>query len=128
MGLNIEHEKEFCYVLYHFVPRIEKLANDVLFDSEVDPNYSAVVLCSMICSYLFLRKEIEPDYDIHSYQEYLKQVGFTSKEIRKIEKKRLKESEYYVGPQYIPGVGWKNNYKGPQFIPGEAFRSDFESS
>ncbi len=97
--MNIDTEK-LQYVLRVMYPSIEEFVDQVLDDSEIDPEYSAVTAANVIKCYIQIETDLgcAPPWD--SVEGFFRFNGYTDEEYQRFEEKRQKESQYYIGVQY----------------------------
>lgn len=97
--MAIDFEK-MNYLLNIMYPTIEEFVDQVLNDSETDPEYSAVTAANVIKCYIQIMTDLgdAPPYD--SVEGFFSINGYTDEEYQRFEKSREKESKYYIGVQY----------------------------
>lgn len=77
---------------------LERNIWDVIYDSEEDPEYSAVTTTNMIKCYIDVLKCLGEDVPYSTVKEYIRyKDGYTEEEYNIFEEKRKKEAEYYIG-------------------------------
>jgi hypothetical protein len=94
------NKEKMLYILKHINTYIDGLINEILADSEVDPHYSAVTATNLIKCYIDLMTQLGETLPYHDVESYFKFNAFEKKEYTAFEKRRKKESEYYVGKQF----------------------------
>lgn len=97
MAINIEKLK---YLLSFMEEYICDSIDEVLNDSQQDPQFSAVAVSNMIHCYLDIVCEIGGKLPYDTVDEFLKFNGYTEEECSAFELSRQHESEYYRGVQY----------------------------
>ena len=91
-------EKSLGYLLWHMDFEIDRYIWRVIYDSEEDPEYSAVTTTNMIKCYIDVLKCLGEDVPYSTVKEYIRyKDNYTEEEYNIFEKKRKKESEYYIG-------------------------------
>ena len=97
MVINDATKERLLYLLDHLDTFIEEEVYQVLSDSTEDPHHSAVTLCNLITSYLFVMKSLSNELASQNITEYLLEKCFTAEEIKLIQDKKAIESMYYIG-------------------------------
>lgn len=87
-------------ILHIFDFTIDELIDNVLYDSETDPHYSAVTARNCIIWYIQVMKDMGVPLPYSDCEGYFKHAWYSKKQYRLFEKKRIKESAYYQGKQY----------------------------
>ena len=85
------------YLMDYFEHILENDLCEVLYDSEIDPEFSAVTFVNHLICYIDLLKFYNEEikfYDLKSFFEY---CNYTDEEYKKFENLYSKEKEYYVG-------------------------------
>lgn len=100
--MEIDNVKnELRYVLGHLCYYIELFLDDVMEDSESDPQYSAVTAFNLIICYIRIQKALDPMYPIQTVKEFVLGTQYYSeRDYEQFEQKRNSESTYYLGEQY----------------------------
>ena len=99
VNINV-HVDTLKYILHCFLFDITKLIDLVLDDSEEDPQYSAVTANNEIKCYIQIMQDIGAEIDYKDVKGFFKDASYTEEEYQLFEKKRAKESEYYIGYQF----------------------------
>ena len=94
------HNKEMTYLLHYTLGSIVELLDEVLEDSEDDPQYSAVTLCNLIYCYNMTISVLEGDDAPKSICDFFLEHNYTREDYEIVEKKRITESSYYRGIQF----------------------------
>jgi len=97
----MNYSRELLYLKEHIHYYISDLLDNVITDSEDDPDYSAVTLCNLIFCY---QKVFEPKKDSDSCElikEYILETNHTIDDFETIVSKFKIESEYYIGDQLV---------------------------
>ena len=97
---DFSFKDEMLYLMRFISNDIEVLTNNVIDDSETDPEYSAVTAENMIICYIETMRGIGiklPYYDVKSY---FKACYFSDSDYEVFEKKREIEAQYYIGKQW----------------------------
>lgn len=87
------------YILEFLDYSITQFVDEVIADSETEPEFSAVTLSNIIISYNSLLKIVKFD-SFQSLYEFFLTHGYSENDFRKFKQKREKESVYYNGKQY----------------------------
>ena len=75
--------------------------DDVMNDSEEDPEYSAVTLNNLIICYIRCQKALDASFPIYTVRDYFLSTAFyTEADYISFEEKRKKERAYYIGEQF----------------------------
>ena len=91
-------EKSLGYLLWHMGFEIDRYIWRVIYDSEEDPEYSAVTTTNMIKCYIDVLKCLGEDVPYSTVKEYIRyKDNYTEEEYNIFEAKRKKEAEYYIG-------------------------------
>ena len=93
-------KEKLLYLLNYMEYPIDLLVDNVINDSEEDPEYSAVTATNLIKSYIQVTKELEVFKPYKSVKEYILNDGYTFEEYELYEKKRKNESANYIGIQF----------------------------
>lgn len=101
--MEIENNLEALeYILEHADYYIDQLIDNVMEDSEIDPEYSAVTANNLIICFLRLQKMLDDSFPINTVKEYILFTPYhTMRDYEKFERKRKKESAYYIGKQFL---------------------------
>ena len=97
MGIDKEKIEYFLYMMY---PVMELQVEQVLNDSEADPDYSAIAAANTIKCYIQIMTDLGNPLKFDSVEGFFKVNGFTNEEYRVFEDKRKKEAKYYRDVQY----------------------------
>lgn len=97
MDFNVD--EKLNYILEFVDDSITEFIDEVLEDSESDPEFSAVTLSNTIICYINLLK-INKCNPFHSLYEFFLSHGYSEDEFKIFKQKREKESSYYNGKQY----------------------------
>ena len=97
--MDIDREK-LKYLLHIQIYDIELLVENVLGDSEQDPQFSAVTATNLIKCYIQVMNELGEALPYSNVEEFFEFNAYTQEEYLTFEEKRKKESEYYRGIQY----------------------------
>lgn len=97
MVIDNETKERLLYLLDHLDSFIEDEVYQVISDSTDDPHHSAVTLCNLISSYLFVMKSLSNEQVLPNITEYLADKCFTDDEIKSIYDRRDVELRLYVG-------------------------------
>lgn len=97
MDYNVN--EKLNYILEFLDYSITQFVDEVIADSETEPEFSAVTLSNIIISYNSLLKIVKFD-SFKSLYEFFLTHGYSENDFRKFEQKREKESAYYTGKQY----------------------------
>ena len=100
MVIDNKTKELMIYLLYHLDSFINEEAYQVLHDSTEDPHHSAVTLYNLIKCLIDANQVFGIQSEYHNVEEFLRAQCFTEEEIQMIERKRLQESQYYIGKQY----------------------------
>ena len=77
---------------------IDRYICNVIYDSEEDPEYSAVTTSNMIKCYIDVLKCLGEDVPYSTVKEFIRHNDcYTEEEYNIFEEKRKKEAEYYRG-------------------------------
>lgn len=99
MGLSFNEKVE--YLMHTAVyDEILQLVDNVLSDSEADPEFSAVTANNQIKIYIDIMKELGKPCPYDDVKGYFKFEAYTEEEYQIFENKRIKESSYYIGKQF----------------------------
>lgn len=95
---NLEKLK---YILTYTGYYIDQLIDNVMNDSEEDPEYSAVTLNNLIICFIYCQKKLDPAFPICTVRDYFLSTAFYAEtDYMSFEEKRKKESAYYIGEQF----------------------------
>ena len=97
--MDIDREK-LKYLLHIQIYDIELLVENVLGDSEQDPQFSAVTATNLIKCYIQVMNELGEALPYSNVEEFFEFNAYTQEEYLTFEEKRKKESEYYRGIPY----------------------------
>lgn len=97
--MSFEKDDKTEYLLNFLDYSIGKYIDDIMEDSQEDPEFSAVTLNNLILCYIHFLNRIEKD-SVQTVREVFELHGYTEDEFLSFEKKRIKEAEYYNGVQY----------------------------
>lgn len=100
MVIDNETKERLLYLLDHLDSFIEDEVYQVISDSSMDPHHSAVTLCNLISSYLFVMKNLSNEQILPNITEYLADKCFTDDEMKLIEDRRAEELKHYIGKVY----------------------------
>ena len=95
----IDAEK-VIYFLRMMYPTMEEWVDQVLNDSETDPEYSAVAATNIIKCYVKIMTDLGYPPSFNNVKSFFEINGYTDEEYQRFEESRKKESQYYIGPQY----------------------------
>lgn len=99
LGMVIDAEK-VSYFLRMMYPTMEQYVDQVLNDSETDPEYSAVTASNIIKCYVQIMTDLGNAPSFNNVESFFKINGYTDEEYQRFEECRKKESQYYIGIQY----------------------------
>lgn len=99
LGMAIDAEK-VNYFLRMMYPTMEQYVDQVLNDSETDPEYSAVTASNVIKCYIQIMTDLDNALSFNNVEGFFKINGYTDEEYQRFEACRKKESQYYIGTQY----------------------------
>ena len=97
MVIDVEKLKYFINVMY---PEIERFVDQVLNDSETEPEYSAVTASNIIKCYIQITTQLGNAPSFNSVETFFETNGYSKEEYERFEKSRINESKYYIGTQY----------------------------
>lgn len=97
MDFNVDEKSKFILEFVDY--SITQFIDEVLDDSETDPEFSAVTLSNIIVCYISLLKANNCDYSQSLYEFFLSH-GYSENDFKIFKQKRDKESAYYNGKQY----------------------------
>ena len=97
MAIDAEKVKYFVCMMY---PTMEQYVDEVLNDSETDPEYSAVAASNIIKCYIQIMTDLDSAPSFNDVESFFKINGYTDEEYQRFEESRKKESQYYIGTQY----------------------------
>lgn len=97
MAIDIEKIHYFLRMMY---PTMEMYVDQVLNDSETDPEYSAVTASNVIKCYIQIMTDLGEAPSFDSVESFFELNGYTDEEYQRFEECRRKESQYYIGTQY----------------------------
>ena len=91
----------FAFLMNYIENSLPAEIDNVLNDSEFDPHFSAVYVTNLIKSLIFTIENCET-YEMHfkDVKDCFKYLDYSDKEYEIFEKKRIIESEYYIGEQF----------------------------
>ncbi|MCL2513879.1 MAG: hypothetical protein FWF08_08250 [Oscillospiraceae bacterium] len=87
-------------ILRAFDFEIDVLICNILNDSETDPHYSAVTAKNYIMWYIEIMNNINEPPGFSDCRGYFEKHCLPDEDYKVFEKKRIKESKYYIGEQY----------------------------
>ncbi len=93
----IDVEKEKKYLFEHLSYYIDSCFDNVLTDSETDPEYSAVTACNLLKCYIDVMKYYGFKCPYENLESYFDYHGLGKVELLKFNQSRKKETNYYVG-------------------------------
>jgi len=93
-------KEKLKYLLNMVYPSIEMFVEQVLDDSKVDPEYSAVAAANVIKCYVQIMEEIGEKRPYNNIEEFFAFNGYTKDEYQLFEESRKNEAQYYNGVQY----------------------------
>lgn len=88
------------YILHHFSFELDILVEQVLNDSEEDPQFSAVTATNLIKCYIQIMLDLNKKMPYRDVKGYFENAGFSENDYLLFEKKRIEESTYYIGKQF----------------------------
>lgn len=97
--MDIDYSK-IKYLLTYFEDYINKCIHQVLNDSAINPDYSAVAANNLIKSYIQIEEEMGEKLKYSTVEEYFLHHGFSKRQYDIFEKSRKLEAPYYRGIQY----------------------------
>ena len=97
MVIDTEKVEYFLHVMY---PTMELYVEQVLDDSETDPEYSAVTASNVIKCYVQIMTDLGNPPSFNDVESFFEITGYTYEEYQRFEESRKNESEYYIGVQY----------------------------
>ncbi len=97
MAIDTEKISYFLRMMY---PTMERYVDDVLSDSETDPEYSAVTAANIIKCYVQIMTDLGNPPSFDNVESFFEINGYTNEEYQRFEERRKKESQYYIGTQY----------------------------
>ena len=97
--MNFNSDEKLNYILEFVDYSITQFVDEVLEDSEIDPEFSAVTLNNTIICYGDLLKDAECE-SFQSLYEFFLSHGYSETDFENVRQKREKESVYYNGKQY----------------------------
>ena len=97
MAIDKEKVNYFLHMMY---PTMELYVDQVLNDSETDPEYSAVAASNVIKCYIQIMNDLDNAPSFDNVESFFKINGYTEEEYQRFEECRRKESQYYIGIQY----------------------------
>lgn len=96
----MENEK-IKFLLSYIENSLPTEIDNVLNDSESDPHFSAVYVSKLIKSLIFTIENYKiSDLHFSDIKEYFAYLDYSDEEYEIFEKKRLIESQYYIGEQF----------------------------
>lgn len=98
--MNFENDEKFKYVLEFIDYSIIQYIEDVITDSESDPEYSAVTLNNLMICYIHFLQTVRINVS-NSVKELFISYGYSDKDFDDFEYRRKKESNYYIGKQFV---------------------------
>jgi hypothetical protein len=95
------NNEKLSFLLSYVENSLSVEINDVLNDSASDPHFSAVYVTNLIKSLIFTIENCET-YEMHfnDVKDCFKYLDYSDEEYEIFEKKRIIESEYYIGEQF----------------------------
>ena len=97
--MDINYEKlRYMLKIQHY--DIELLIENVIYDSEEDPHYSAVTATNLVKCYIEIMGGLGENLPYNDVEGFIRNIGFSEQEYFLFEEKRKKESEYYLGEQF----------------------------
>ena len=96
--MEIDKEK-LKYVLAFMDQWIMEEIDRALCDSETDPHKSAVAINNLIKCYIALEQQVGYSLPFHDPETFFRFNAYTKAEWEQFERKRTKESTYYLGIQ-----------------------------
>ncbi len=97
--MDFNADEKLNYILEFVDYSISQFIDEVLDDSETDPEFSAVTLSNTIICYIDLLKATKGD-SFQSLYEFFLSHGYSEDDFKIFKQKREKESVYYNGKQY----------------------------
>ena len=88
------------FIINYIGSELPTIIEKVIYDSDTDPQYSAVYTNNLIKAYIELSLSNKLVRSFSSVKDYFDFSGFTLEEYGIFENKRKRESEYYIGEQY----------------------------
>ena len=98
--MQLDKEK-LSYLLIFTQDYILNNIYNVLSDSKEDPHYSAVTTTNIIKCYIDIQTQLGEQLPYNDVISFFKYAGFTDADYQQFEESRKKESEYYIGWQYL---------------------------
>jgi len=96
----MENEK-IQFLLRYIENSLPTEIDNVLTDSESDPHFSAVYVTNLIKSLIFTIENCETnELNFKDVKDCFKYFDYSDEEYEIFEKKRIIESEYYIGEQF----------------------------
>lgn len=97
MAIDVEKVNYFLRMMY---PTMEQYVDQVLNDSETDPEYSAVAASNVIKCYIQIMTDLDNAPSFNDVESFFKINGYSDEEYQRFEECRKRESQYYIGTQY----------------------------
>ena len=93
--------ERFAFLMNYIENSLPTEIDNVLTDSESDPHFSAVYVTNLIKSLIFTIENCET-YELHfkDVKDCFKYLDYSDEEYATFEKKRVIESQYYIGEQF----------------------------
>ena len=93
--------QELLYLKEHIRYYISDLLDNVILDSDEDPEYSAVTLCNLIYCYQKVFDPKNGSNALEQIKKYILETNHTINDFETIVSKFKIESEYYIGDQLV---------------------------
>lgn len=103
MDFNVD--EKLNYILEFIDDSITQFIDEVLDDSEINPEFSAVTLNNTIICYIYFLNSIKCDSPQSVYEFFLSH-GYSENDFEIFKQKREKESVSYNGKQYKDIKDW----------------------
>lgn len=97
MIIDREKAEYLLHIMYH---TMVEYVDQVLDDSETDPEYSAVTTTNVIKCYIQIMTDLGKAPQFNDVESFFQINGYTHEEYQRFEESRKKESQYYIGVQY----------------------------
>lgn len=93
--------ERFAFLMNYIENSLPTEIDNVLTDSESDPHFSAVYVTNLIKSLIFTIENCETN-ELHfkDVKDCFKYFDYSDEEYATFEKKRVIESQYYIGEQF----------------------------
>lgn len=98
--MDFNCDEKLNYILEFVDDSVTQFIDEVLDDSEINPEFSAVTLNNTIICYIHFLKSIKYNSPQSIYEFFLSH-GYSEKDFENFKQKRKKESVYYNGKQYM---------------------------